>query len=91
MAFFQDVLEDKLVFGNPGVPYVVSGLKSNQLKESSHWYFDRISRSEQVTIEHVNNFVKKCKILEDQTIHSSVAMGAGFYNYMFTTFQKYWK
>lgn len=102
VEYFEEVLEDKLVLGDPGfagVSYVVSGLKSNQVSSPAHKHFDRLSRSEQVAIEHVNNFVKKCKILSDskQFIHSNevlsgcVIVGAGLYNYMYKKFGKYLK
>jgi hypothetical protein len=100
IKFFQDVLKEDLVLGDPGfagVPYVVSGFKTNQLTSLPRIQFDRISRSEQVAIEHINNFVKKCNILSkrEQCIHSietlsgCVLVGAGMYNYMRKTFNKY--
>ena len=100
LTFFQDVLGDKLVLGDPGfsgAPYVISGFKVNQIDSLAKKHFDRLSRSEQVKIEHVNNFVKKCKTLSDsrQFIHSNnilcgcVAVGAGFYNFMLKTFGKF--
>ena len=54
--------------GFAGVPYVVAGFKSNQLKSSDHLEFDRISRNEQVLIEHVNRFIKDCKVLSKKAV-----------------------
>jgi len=47
----------------------------------------------------VNNFVKKLQILSDgkqfnhalEVLAGCVTVGAGFYNYMYQTFDKYWK
>lgn len=102
LTHFKDILEDKFALGDPGfagVSYVVSGLKCNQIHNAAQKHFDRLSRSEQVAIEHVNNFVKKCKILSDgrQFIHATevlsgcLLVGAGFYNYMINTWSKYLK
>jgi len=98
-TLFAGILGNKLAIGDPGfggVDYIVSGLKYNQLKTPAHKEFDRISRSEQVKIEHVNNFVKKCKTLSKtgQFIHRKellcgcVIVSVGLYNYMLNTFGK---
>jgi len=97
---FRRVLNGKLALGDPGfqgVDYVVAGLKSNQVKTQAHFEFDRITRSEQVVVEHVNNFVKKQRTLSKgvQFIHcrshlvACVFIVAGWYNFMFNNFNKY--
>ena len=98
-TLFQDILGPNLAMGDTGfagVDYIVAGFTACQLKTAAHKDFDRISRSEQVKIEHVNNFVKKCKTLSKtcQFIHTNVLLcgcvivGAGLYNYMLYTFGK---
>jgi len=94
------VLKNKFALGDPGyegVPYVVSGFKSNLLTSNERIVFDRISRSEQVAIEHVNNFLKSCKSLSkrNQFIHSRdkhiacVFIVCGWYNWMKLKFSKF--
>jgi hypothetical protein len=97
---FKALLTPNLVIGDPGfqgVNYVVAGYKINQLTSDAHKEFDRISRSEQVKIEHVNNFVKKCASLSKlSTFHHNrealaglVVVGTGWYNYMLEVHGKY--
>jgi len=97
---FVRLLEGRYVIGDPGyngVPYVVSGLKFNQLNSDERREFDLISRSEQVIIEHVNSFIKSCKVLskKNQFIHgrdkhiSCVFIVCGWYNWIKRTFQKF--
>jgi hypothetical protein len=97
---FRECLQSNLALGDPGfggISYIVSGLRSNQVTTDGRKEFDRISRSEQVKIEHVNNFVKKSKSLSktDQFIHNipmlnlTVLIGAGWYNFMLVKFNKF--
>jgi len=72
---FKNILGKRFALGDPGyngVPYVVAGSKASQLK-TGHKKFDSISRTEQIPIEHVNNFIKKFSILSKQSkcIHTS--------------------
>lgn len=94
------ILKKRLALGDPGfggVSYVVAGYKTNQLKSPAHKEFDRVSRSEQVKIEHVNNFVKKCGCLSKgstfhhnkATIPGLVLVATGWYNYMKDVHSKY--
>lgn len=76
--------------GYAGVPYVVAGLKSNQLKSPRDFDFDTVSRSEQVLVEHVNSFLKGCKVLSKKvtfkhtrTLHiACVVICCGWFNMM---------
>jgi len=97
---FKALLINNLVIGDPGfqgVNYVVAGYKINQLTSYAHREFDRLSRSEQVKIEHVNNFVKKCATLSKlssfhhnrQMLAGLVVVGTGWYNYMLEVHGKY--
>lgn len=97
---FSDSLQDQLAIGDPGfggVDYIVAGYKTNQLNYPGRREFDRISRSEQVKIEHVNNFVKKCRCLskghtfvhKHDQLSGLVLVAAGWYNYMRETHDKY--
>jgi hypothetical protein len=77
--FFEKLVKDKFVLGDPGfqgVGYVIAGFKSNQLPTPAHKAFDSLSRTEQVKIEHINNFVKKCKTLSktDVFIHQQALL-----------------
>ena len=97
---FRKIMGGKLALADPGyggVPYIVTGLKNNQLITQARKEFDRISRSEQVIVEHVNNFIKKCNTLSKQSkfTHSKelligcVLICCGWYNYMKAEFNKY--
>jgi len=97
---FVRALGSKYCLGDPGyqgVPYVVSGLKSNQLLSHAHHQFDRVSRSEQVVVEHVNCFIKSCKSLSkrNQFIHgrekhiACVIIVCGWHNWMKASFGKF--
>lgn len=97
---FVRLLDGRYAIGDPGyngVPYVVSGLKFNQLNSDEKREFDRVSRSEQVIIEHVNSFIKSCKVLskKNQFIHgrdkhiSCVFIVCGWYNWMKRNFNKF--
>lgn len=76
--------------GYAGVPYVVAGLKSNQVKSTNDLDFDSTSRSEQVLIEHVNSFLKSCKVLSkkvafkhSRVLHvSCIVICCGWFNMM---------
>jgi hypothetical protein len=96
---FKTLLRRNLVIGDTGfggVQYVVAGLKANQISHAGHRHFDRISRSEQVLIEHVNNFIKKCKSVSKkntflhtrQHLSASVFIICGWYNFMLYYFDK---
>ena len=75
--------------GFAGVSYSVSGFKTNQLKSEQHKVFDKVTRSEQIVVEHVNCFIKKCKCLskEGKFIHSHETLAllsliiCGWYNW----------
>lgn len=94
--YFPKILgKDFYALGDPGyagVPYVVAGLKSNQLRTKEDLDFDTISRSEQVLIEHVNRFLKGCTVLSKRVVfkHSRVlhvtcvVICCGWYNMMKT-------
>lgn len=83
--------------GYAKVPYVICGFSSNQLNTESRKEFDIISREEQKVVEHVNNFIKKCKALSktNQFIHSRdmhvccVFFVCGWYNWMKERFDKF--
>jgi hypothetical protein len=91
----------KFALGDPGyagVEWVVSGFKTNQLKDlPGREKFDDVSRSEQAQVEHVNNFIKKCKVLSKSHIfvHSRekhiacVFIVCGWYNFMKERFGKF--
>ena len=100
MKCFVRVLNNRFALGDPGyegVPYVVSGLKTNQLNSPERISFDAISRNEQVRVEHVNNFIKSCKVLSkrNQFYHSKemhiacVFIVCGWYNWMKFNFNKF--
>jgi len=101
MECFVEALNGKFALGDPayeGVDYVISGFKTNQLKnDKARHIFDRISRSEQVIVEHVNLFIKTCKTLSkrNQFIHSRhlhigcVFIVCGWYNWMKLKFNKF--
>jgi hypothetical protein len=80
--------------GYAGVPYVVAGLKSNQLKEKEDQEFDTLSREEQILIEHVNRFLKACIVLSKNVVFkhsrvmhvSCVIICCGWYNMMKTKY-----
>jgi len=80
--------------GFAGVPYVVAGLKSNQLKTKEQQHFDFISRKEQILIEHVNRFIKQWKVLSKRVVFkhsrvlhvSCVMISCGWYNMMKTKY-----
>eukprot|EP01121_Diplochlamys_sp_Union-15-3_P015606 TRINITY_DN5200_c0_g1_i4.p1 TRINITY_DN5200_c0_g1~~TRINITY_DN5200_c0_g1_i4.p1 ORF type:complete len:169 (+),score=13.50 TRINITY_DN5200_c0_g1_i4:324-830(+) len=66
---FKEILGNRFALGDPGyngVPYVISGLRVNQINSSAHSKFDMVTRSEQVIVEHVNCFIKKCAVLSKQ-------------------------
>lgn len=54
------------LFPLKGSDWIVAGLKCNQINTEAHRIFDSISRSEQVIVEHVNCFIKKCATLSKQ-------------------------
>ena len=61
-------------FRYAGVPYIIAGLKSNQLKTKEHEEFDRLPRREQILIEHVNCFLKKCKVLSKKNVFNTLGV-----------------
>jgi hypothetical protein len=100
MHNFRRILGRRYALGDPGyagVDYVVSGFKTNQLINEERRVFDRISRTEQVVIEHVNNFIKTCHSLSksNQFHHSTekhvaiVFVVSGWYNWMKETYGKF--
>lgn len=101
MPHFRNIIGPKnFALGDPGyagVDYVVSGFKSNQLANPQCREFDIVSRSEQVIIEHVNNFIKSCRVLSksNQFHHSRekhiscVFIVSGWYNWMKQKFGKF--
>jgi hypothetical protein len=100
MKSFVNLLNGKFALGDPGyagVPYVVSGYKTNQLTSPVRRLFDKTSRSEQVIVEHVNNFIKSCRCLSKrhQFAHTKdkhvlcVFIICGWYNWMKLYFGKF--
>ncbi len=99
--FFKEVLgPGRFALGDPGfsgVPYVVSGLTTPQLRTQADLKFDDITRSEQSIVEHVNNFIKKCEVLsksskfihKPQKLVNCVFILCGWLNWMRTNFDKY--
>ncbi|KAL6080423.1 hypothetical protein QOT17_000072 [Balamuthia mandrillaris] len=58
---FRAILQQKFALDDPGfglVDYIVTGLRTNQMVSKAHVIFDALSRSEQMGIEHINNFFK---------------------------------
>jgi hypothetical protein len=90
---FQQILGAKFALADPGyqgVNWIVAGFKTSQLTSPAHQVFDQISRSEQAMVEHINNFIKKCAVLDKTTkfIHSDhsklvacVFIVCGWYNF----------
>ena len=75
--------------GFQGVSYCVAGYKPVHIKTDQQRVFDTITRKEQVVVEHVNCFIKKCKSLtkEGRFIHSPETLAGiaivvcGWYNW----------
>jgi len=97
---FAKILGTNYALGDPGysgVPYVVSGFKISQLNNDDKKCFDRITRNEQVIVEHVNLFIKSCKCLSkrNQFVHGRekhvmcVFIVCGWYNWIKYTFGKF--
>ena len=100
LELFMKILQGRFALGDPGyanVPYVVAGFKTNQLNSVAARTFDSITRTEQVVVEHVNQFVKSCKVLSKKVkfTHSRakhilcVYIVCGWYNWMKKTFGKF--
>jgi hypothetical protein len=100
MDNFRTILGQNFALGDPGyqgVDYVVAGFKSNQLISDERIYFDRISRAEQVIVEHVNSHFKGCKSLSKRHVfHHSidkhvtiVLLVCGWFNWIKATFGKF--
>jgi hypothetical protein len=97
---FPQVLgKNRFALGDPGyagVPWVVAGFKTNQLKTPEARRFDTISRAEQAQVEHVNNFIKKCQVLSKTNMFrqgrekhvACVFIVCGWFNWMKWTFGK---
>jgi hypothetical protein len=63
---FRQILKGKFALGDPGlhgVDYIVPGYRPSHVKTHEQEIFDYISRGEQRSVEHVNNFIKKCAVL----------------------------
>jgi hypothetical protein len=100
-ATFLSILgQNRFALGDPGyagVPWVVAGLKCNQVHTQEEAFFDMVSRSEQAKVEHVNSFIKKCKILSksNQFHHNRekhiacVFIVCGWFNWMKQNFGKF--
>jgi hypothetical protein len=100
MRSMVKVLGPKFALADTGyskVPFVVCGLTSNHVNSDEKMRFDTVSREEQKVVEHVNNFIKKCKVLSkrNQFIHSRnmqvccVFLVCGWYNWMKEKFNKF--
>jgi len=100
MDNFRTILGDNFALGDPGyagVDYVVSGFKSNQLNTEERLKFDRVSRTEQVLIEHVNAHFKGCKSLSKRIVFhhkvdkhvTIVLLVCGWYNWIKSTYGKF--
>lgn len=100
MRGMAKVLGSKYALADTGyskVPFVVCGFTSNLVNSDERRTFDTVSREEQKVVEHVNNFIKKCKVLSkrNQFIHSRdmhvccVFLVCGWYNWMKLKFDKF--
>jgi len=100
MDNFRDILGENFALGDPGyagVDYVISGFKSNQLRTEERVKFDRITRSEQVLIEHINAHFKGCKSLSKRSVFhhtidkhvTIVLLVCGWYNWIKSTYGKF--
>ena len=74
-VLFDNIIGDNFALGDPGYlscNNVVAGLKVNQITSNVHWNFDKQSRYEQIKIEHVNSFLKRCISIDKHTqfVHS---------------------
>lgn len=97
---FKEIMTGCYALGDPGyggVPYVVAGFKSNQVHTEADRTFDRISRSEQVVVEHVNAFLKQVEVLSKRSkfeheismLVSAVFIVCGWYNFSKQAFNKF--
>ena len=97
---FPSILGNKFALGDPGyarVSSVVDGLKSNQLNSQAAREFDKITRTEQVIIEHINKHIKGCKVLSKRHMFMHgrelhiccVFIICGWFNWMKESFDKY--
>jgi len=89
---FRRIVGNDFSLGDPGfqsVDWVVAGFRPSQVKSLGKQIFDKQSRKEQIIIEHVNCFIKKCATLsrENKFIHghdkliACVISVCGWYNY----------
>jgi hypothetical protein len=61
------------------VPFVVAGLKSNQVESIGAKVFHRVSRSEQVIVEHVNENLKRQGIKQESCFYTSPTVACWLY------------
>jgi len=64
---FKGVCEKHYALGDPGFQlcdYIVAGLKANMTKSKNHYRFYVRSKSDQITIEHVNSFIKNFRSIQ---------------------------
>lgn len=89
---FKQIINYDFALGDPGfqgVSYSVAGFKACQIETRSQRIFTTVTKREQVLIENVNNFIKKCKsINKSDTFHHNKAklvacvfICVGMYNY----------
>lgn len=76
--------------GYEGVSYCVAGITRARIQTKADKIFNTVSRREQKPVEHVNNFLKKCSIISNDSrfrhnnfslFSGSVLVVCGLYNY----------
>lgn len=83
--------------GFQGIPWIISGLKSNQIRNQSDKTWDKISRASQIVVEHVNSAIKKSisisketKFFHERTLQLRIILFAcGLYNWALVNKLKY--
>lgn len=89
---FKKIVGNKLVLGDPGfegVSYVVAGYRPTEINSRERELYYLISKKEQVLIEHINCFFKKCKsvnkedcfIDNQKRLLACIKISLGLYNY----------
>lgn len=66
----KDVVKNYFCIADTGyekVSFCVPGLLPNELKTNAHRIYDKITRKEQKPVEHINNFIKKCMIISNDS------------------------
>jgi hypothetical protein len=80
--------QQNFALGDPGfqnVDYIIAGLKSNMIASEKHRILYRVTKSEQVCVEHVNQFLKNFKSLgmkhrhDNATLVGCVYVACGLY------------